>query len=168
MSSPVLIAVSKFVRDLLVVDEQLIRIGRHDFDRDDMDKQFIVIDALGPHVRTASLESYDGTAETLGIGAIWEGPVTLDFYGAGAYTRAIDFSLRTQSQAARELRRALGVTIYQPASITDVKALTGSEFSERVQVTTTVAISSNISIDTLRIDTAQLEIRTEDGIQFDG
>ena len=168
MPSETLIRVAKFTRDLLEVDEQLIRIGRQNFEREEFETAYIVIDAIGAALRSGSMETYDGDAEQLSLGAIWKGPVTLDFYGDDAYTRANDFSLRMRSQAARELRRALGISIYQVSGITDVKALTGQQYGERMQVTATVEISNQVTIDTLRIDTAQLEIRNEEGVQFDG
>ena len=168
MSSPVLVAVAKFVRDLLTYDEQMIRIGRQNFEREQFETAYIVVDALGAQMRAASLETYDGDAEELSLGVVWRGPVTLDFYGDGAYTRAIDFSLRMRSQAALELKKSLGINIYTASSATDVKALTGQQYGERVQIEMTVEYSSEIVIDTLYIDTAQLEIRTEDGVQFNG
>ena len=165
MSSEHLIRVAKFVRDLLAVDEQLVRIGRQNFERKQFEAGYIVVDGLGALLRSGSLETYDGDAEQISLGTVWKGPVTLDFYGEDAYTRANDFSLRICSQAARELRRTLGITIYQVSGITDVKALTGQQYGERMQVAVTIEISNQVVIDTLRIDTAQLEIRTEEGIQ---
>lgn len=165
MSSEHLIRVAKFVRDLLVVDEQLIKIGRQNFKREQFETDYIVVDDLGAMLRSASLETYDGDTEELSLGEIRKGPVTLDFYGPDAYTRANDFVLRMRTEVARELRRTLGITIYQAKGITDVKALTGQQYGERMQVEMTVEISTEIIIDTLRIDTAQIETRTEEGIE---
>lgn len=165
MSSEHLIRVAKFVRDLLVVDEQLIRIGRQNFEREQFETGYVVIDALGPSLRTGELESYDGTAEQMTYGTVRSGPVTLDFYGPEAYTRADEFSIRTRSQASRELQIALGIAVHQPKSVVDVKALTGQQYGERIQVEMTVEMTSELVIDTLRIDTLQSETRTEDGTQ---
>lgn len=161
----VLKAVAIVTRELLGIDEQLIRIGRADYEREDMTEDYIVIDALGPSLRTASLETYDGDAEQLSLGGIRKGPVTLDFYGGDAYTTAIDFCLRLRSQASRELQQANGITIYQPRNVTELRALAGKEYGDRVQIETTVEISEQVTIDTLRIDEAQIEIRNEEGIQ---
>jgi len=116
-------------------------------------------------LQTASLETYDGDTEVLSLGGIWKGPVTLDFYGANTYNRAIDFSLRLRSQAGLELKEALGVTVYHPTGPTDLKQLTGQQYGERVQIEMQVEISIDVDIDTLYIDTAQTEIRTEKGIE---
>ena len=168
MPSPLLIAVAKFVRDLLAYDEQLIRIGRQDFTREQFQTAYIVVDALGQQARVASSETFDGAAEELSLGTMHSGPVTLDFYGDGAYTRANDFSLLMRSQTALELKQTLGINIYQPSGLTDVKALTGQQYGERVQLEMITEISTETIIDTLRIDTAQLQISNENGVQHDG
>jgi len=162
--NPILIAVAKLVRDLLGYDEQLIRIGRHGNSREDFETAYIVVDALGQAIRASSLEDYDGTTEELKLGAVWRGPVTLDFYGANAYTRAIEFGLRSRSQTAYELKRMLGINAMHPTGPTDLKALTGQQYGERVQLEMVVEYSTDVTIDTLRIDTAQTEIRDEEGI----
>jgi len=166
--NPLMLAIGQFVRDLLTYDEQLIKFGRQNFEQADFEQNYIVIDALGLQQRVASLEDYDGEAEVLSLGGIWKGPVTLDFYGDGAYSRAIDFSLRVRSQAAFDLKKVLGVEIQQPKGPIDVKQLTGQQYGERQQLELMVSHSANVNIDTLRIDTAQLEIRNEGGIEYVG
>ena len=160
--------VALVVRDLLGVDEQLIRIGRQNFTQEDFETDYIVVDALGASLQTASLESFNGTSESLSLGGIWRGPVTLDFYGSGTYNRAIQFSLALRSQLGRELKRTHGITIYHPTGPTDLKQLTGQQYGERIQLEMQVEISLDNSAETLRIDTAQLEIRTEQGIEHNG
>ena len=86
--SDTLTAVAKVIRDLLPYDEQLIRIGRQNFEQEDFETNYIVIDALGDALLTSSTETFDGTAEELSVGGVWRGPVTLDFYGSGTYNRA--------------------------------------------------------------------------------
>jgi len=162
------IAVALFVRDLLTYEEQLIKLGREGYEITDFTIGYIVVDALARQERIASLESYDGTAEELKLGSMWRGQMTLDFYGDGAYDRAVDFSLRMRSQAALELKKTLGIEIQQPTGPTDVKQLTGQQYGERVQLEMAVQSSSEVTINTLRIDTAQFEIRNEEGIQYVG
>lgn len=170
MSSPAVVAVAKFVRDLLTYDEQLIRIGRQDFEREQFEKAYIVVDDLGEAQRIASGEEYDGSTgvESMNLSIVWRGPVTLDFYGDDAYARALDVATRMRSQAAAELQQGLGLAIFTPSGITDLKQLTGQQYGERVQMTLTVHLTNSVDIDTLRIDTAQLEIRNEQGVQFNG
>lgn len=166
--NPVLKLVALFVRDLLSYDEQLIRIGRQNFEREEFETAYIVVDALGQTQAVARIEVYDGDAEAMAYGSVWRGSVTLDFYGPGAYNRAREFCLLARSQAAYELKTALGVVVYDPHGLTDVKALTGQQYGERVQVEMVVEHSADVVVDTLRIDTAQFEIRSERGIEYDG
>ena len=157
--------VALVVRDLLSYDEQLIRVGRQNFTQKDFETDYIVVDDVGQSLQTASLETFDGDAESLSLGGIWRGPVTLDFYGSGTYNRAIQFSLLLRSQGARELKRTHGITIYHPTGPTDLKQLTGQQYGERLQIEMQVEISLDSSVDTLRIDTAQLEFRNEQGTE---
>jgi hypothetical protein len=166
--NPSVKAVAKMVRDLMGYDEQLIRVGRQNFERADFETAFVVIDELGQAARVGNMETYDGNTEELSLGAMWKGPVTLDFYGTGAYTRAIEFSLRAKSQTAYDLKRALGINTYHTGGPTDLKALTGQQYGERVQLEMVVEVSSEVVIDTLRIDTAQIQIRTEEGVAYNG
>jgi len=162
--NPALVAVAKLVRDLLGYNEQLIRIGRHGKSREDFETAYIVIDTLAPAALVGNMETYDGTAEQLKLGSMWRGSVTLDFYGDSAYTRARDFSLLAKSQAAYDLKRTLGINAYHASGPTDLKALTGQQYGERVQIEMVVEISADVTIDTLRVDIAQTEIRNEEGI----
>jgi len=162
--NPILVAVAKLVRDLLGYNEQLIRIGRHGKSREDFEMAYIVIDTLAPAALVGNMETYDGAAEQLKLGSMWRGSVTLDFYGDSAYTRARDFSLLAKSQAAYDLKRTLGVNVYHASGPTDLKALTGQQYGERVQIEMVVEISADVTVDILRVDIAQTEIRNEEGI----
>ena len=157
--------VALVVRDLLGIDEQLVRIGRQNFTQVDFETDYIVVDDVGQALQTASIETFDGDTESLSLGGIWRGPVTLDFYGSDTYNRAIQFGLLLRSQAARELKRTHDVTIYHPTGPTDLKQLTGQQYGERLQIEMQVEISLDSSVDTLRIDTAQLEFNTEKGTE---
>jgi len=168
MANDVLKAVALVTRDLLGIDEQLIKIGRENYPRDDFDTQLIVIDDIGPGERVGNLETFDGTGEVKKYGALWKHPITLDFFAFDAYNRAIEYSLLLQSQTAAELMRTNGINIYHPKGPIDVKGLTGQQYGERVQIEMTVEMSREASIDTLRIDTAQLIISNEDGELYNG
>ena len=167
--TPILVAIAKLVRDLMTYDEQLIRIGRQNFAREDFSRPYVVIDALGAQQLLATNEMFDGTAESLSLGSLWTGPVTLDFYGTGAYTRVAEFCARLRTQTACDLQRTLGIVCYLPRNVIDVRALTGQQYGERIQVELTVSAPTNLTIDTLRTDIAQIEMREDDtGIFFTG
>ena len=168
MANALTVAAAKFVRDLLTYNEQLIRIGREDFTREQMETAYIVVDDVGPATRISSGEEYDGTAESMELSVVWRGALTLDFFGDGAYARAATFVAKMRSQAALDLRRSLAFNIYEAGTITDVKALVGQQYGERVQIACTAELTTAANIDTLRIDTAQIEIRNEQGVQYVG
>ena len=168
MSSSLLRSVAVFVRDLLSYDEQLIRIGRQNFERTNFETGYIIIDALAPSARVGSSEQYDGDAESQALSDHWRGTVTIDFYGSNAYTRATEFCARCRGQQAYEPRVSTGVDVHRPSGITDVAALTGQQYGELVQVECVVEHMTAVAVDTLRIDTAQTEIRNESGVQYNG
>ena len=159
--NPILIAVGKFVRDLMGYDEQLIRRGRVNFEREQFETAYIVIDQLGNFTRVGGMENYNWTTEQLQIGAMWKGIITLDFFGNGAHNRAIEFSLKAKSQKAANLKNELGINIYNAKGFTDVKALTGQQYGERVQIEMTVETSRDITIEALRIAVPQTEFLNE-------
>jgi len=166
--TPVTARVARVVRDLLGYDEQLIRLGRENYNRSDYDAGLIVVDATTPSTRAGNLESFDGDAEELSIGEIVTGDVTLDFYGDGAYSRAREVELRLRSQDAYDLAKANAVHIQPPRTLTDVKALTGGDYSDRWQLEMAVQYSPGIVIDTRRLESAPIQVRTERGVQYDG
>ena len=153
-----------FIRDLLDYNEQLIRIGRKNFDIEDFTIPYIGLDSLGAARRLASGERYNGTIEQMTYQQQWQAPVTLSFYGTSAWATATRFALLIQSQKSLELQESLGLGVYQASSLTDVKMLTGQQYGERQELTINVRYATYADIDTLRIDTARLEIRNETGI----
>ena len=154
-----------FIRDLLTYDEQLIRIGRQNYDIDDFAIGYIGVDSLGSSRRLASGEKFDGTLEQMTYQQQWIAPVTISFYGSDAWSTATNFSLLIQSQKALELQDSLGLGVYQASGLTDVKMLTGQQYGERQELTLNVRYATTADVDTLRIDTAITEIRTETGME---
>lgn len=165
MTTPI-IGLAKFARDLLGISEQLIRLGRHNFTQDEMTRQYVVIDVLSL-VRVSESESFDGVAEEMEYGDIWRGTFTLDFYGDGAYNRAKEFGRLARSQRAAELKRSLGLTVYRAGTAQNVAQLTGQQYGDRWQIEIVIDVSESTLVETLRIDDAQLQIRTERGIEHD-
>ena len=156
-----------FARDLLGYNEQLIRIGRQNYDIDDFNIGYIGVDSLGAAQRLASGEKYDGNTERMSFQQQWQAPVTLSFYGTAAWSTATRFALLIQSQASRDLQEALSLGVYQASGLTDVKMLTSQQYGERQELTLNVRYATAADIDTLRIDTAQIELRTEIGLELE-
>ena len=150
-----------FVRDLLTYNEQLIRVGRQNYEIEDFEIPYIGVDALGAAQRLASGQKYDGTAEEMTYQQQWQAPVTLSFYGPDAWITATQFGLLIQSQKALELQESLGLGVYQVSTITDVKILAGVTYGERQDITLNVRFAISVDVDILRIDTAELEVRHE-------
>ena len=150
-----------FIRDLLDYDEQLIRIGRQNYDIEAFNVGYIGVDSLGASRRLASGEQYDGTLEQMTYQQQWMAPVTISFYGSDAWSTATNFALLIQSQKALELQESLGIGVFQASGLTDVKMLTGQQYGERQEITLNVRYATSAAVDTLRIDTAITELRSE-------
>jgi len=146
----------KFIRDLLNKPEGTVMIlGRHNLRRDDFKALQIVVDSLSPSTLLGRSEKYDGDAEELTHSQKFQVPCTIDFYGDDAYTQAMQFSLLSQSQAGYELQRDGFINIFDISTITDVKSLTGSQYSQRHQIGVNVMYNENLTLNVLRIDTLQ-------------
>ena len=167
MSDPVLIQLARFVRDLLPHSEDLIKIGRQNFDRVAFETDYIVIDSLAADIPLASSEGYDGAGEEMTYTELVSRPVTFDFYGFNAHANCRKFRLLARSQASLELQDALGITVWHPGGATDVKSLTGQQYGERMQLECQVHYSPSLVVDILRIDTAQLRIIGERGLIYE-
>lgn len=149
-----------FIRDLLTVPEEQIKDGRTNAIQDDFNTDYIVVDALAPSERVAGNLSYNGTTERQTISNTYKTDYTVDFYGDNAYDNCNNFVLLARSQRAYELKRDLGIGIYQVSSIQDLKKLTGQQYGNRYQVTIKIEDCRSVDVDTLRIDEAQIEVTT--------
>lgn len=156
-----------FVRDLLLHPESQIKIGRLGEDITDFTTDYIGVDSLGGATRMASGKSYDGTAEQMTYAQQWQAPITLSFYGDNAWANATRFSVLIDSQKSLELQQQLGIGVFQASQLTDVKILTGEQYGNRYELALNVQFSLQAIVDTLRIDTARLELLTETGVEIE-
>lgn len=155
--NPALILLARVVRDLLTHPEALITFGRLNDERQWFDDDYIVIDALAPGQPLTRGEKYDGDDEKLTLSSRVRLPVTIDFFGTNAYTNAEKLQLLLKSDNARDLQEQNAITVGGISQLTDVKALTGQQYGNRVQVELVVQYSPSIVLDVLRIDTAVVE-----------
>jgi len=153
-----------FTRDLLSHSESLIKIGRLGEDITDFTTDYIGVDALGAAVRMATGEKYDGDIEKMTHSQQWKVPITLSFYGTNAWSNATKFSLLIGSQASNELQRSLGIGVFQASNLTNVKIIAGEQYGNRFEIEINVQFSIGALVDVLRIDTARLELWTENNI----
>lgn len=158
-----LVKTALFVRDLLSYDEQLIKIGRQNYEITDFTTGYIGVDMLAPARRTASSQTYDGDTEVMSHSQRWSAPIVLSFYGDNAWQTATNFSLLVKTQSAYELQLTHQVAIFQVSNLTDVKILTGQEYGERVELNLNVNSTLSTDVNVLRIDTAQIDIISENG-----
>lgn len=153
------VLLAMLVRDLLNQPEgEVVILGRDNMDRENFTALQIVIDSLSPALRLNSSQKYDGDAEEMTYSQTWRQQFTINFYGDGAWSELLKFSLLLKSQKAYELQRDSGVDVLLTSSATDVKLLTGEQYSERYEVECNVMFTAAIAEEVLRIDTAQTEI----------
>lgn len=151
----VLVSTALFVRDLLDYDEQLIKIGRLNFELDGFEKNYIAVDCISPSVRLGSGQYFDATLEVMEYQEQWVAPVILSFYGTNAYTNARNFSLYLQSETSIELQKTLAIAVFKGSNIVNVKLLTGQNYNNRLDLGLNVEYSISAEIDIFRIDTAE-------------
>jgi len=146
-----------YVRDLLTVAESSIALGRTNRSRGDTDALQIVVDTLAPAIALTDTSQYDGITELQEITQVWQSVMTIDFMGATAYQEAIKFITRNRHQVGFDLKRTLGIDVGAVGQIQDLKFLQGEQYSERLQIQLTMTYNVTANIETLRIDTAQLD-----------
>ena len=161
MRQPHLIAIAKFVRDLLVHDEQLIKFDREDMPEADFNSSYIVVNGSSISNKQSSGTVFNSVTEAITYNDSFSQSVTLEFYGDNAYINSRKFSLLSASQAALELKKTLGLSISNVSSTLDVKQILGSVHGNRVHLTFNTNYFPSVEVATLRIDTAQFDF-TED------
>tara|TARA_Y100000310_G_scaffold195657_1_gene195631 strand:- start:980 stop:1483 length:504 start_codon:yes stop_codon:yes gene_type:complete len=149
-----------YVRDLLTYDEQLIKIGRTNFERKDFEINFIVVDEIDSQPQFIT-NNHDGDAEEMTTTTIMQGAFTLDFFGVDARTNAITFIGMNLSQLGYELQRDMGLAVMNATNMTDLKYLTGTQYGNRYQLQFQMRYNETLTRDVLNIETAQIEVHTE-------
>lgn len=146
-----------YTLDLLSYDESLIKFGRANAEMENGTTNYIVIDELASSQK-GSFESFDGTNEIMTHGARTSTQATLNFYGVDARANARSFLLLRHSQKSYELQRDLGLAVFNVGGITDLRQLTGTEYSNRFEVAVNIQYTETATVNTLRIDVAQTNI----------
>lgn len=145
-----------YVRDLLQQPEgDVVVLGQHNVDQSDLTSLRIAIDTMGNAKRLNVSRSYDGDAEEDKHAQQWLQPCVINFYGDDAWSEASKFSLISNGQRGYELQRDSGVSVFTASSITDVKLLTGENFSNRFELAVNVQFTESATESVLRIDEAQ-------------
>ena len=167
MTEPILVQLQRYVRDLLVHPEQYIKAGRQNFNRQEFELPYIVVDSLSGDIPLASSTRYDEVAEEMQYSELVSRAFTFDFYGPTAATLCTNFRLLARGEKSLELQQSLGITVHHPGAATNVKSLTGQQYGERMQLECQVHYSPSVIVDILRIDIAQLRIIGERGLIYE-
>lgn len=155
---PHMIAMSKFVRDLLIYNEQLITFDRTDASEGDFSTSYIVVNGSNIANKTSSGRNYDGELEIMNYNSSFAQAIILEFYGDDAYVNASNFELLAPSQLGADLKRTLGISISNVSSATDVKQVLGYTHGNRVHLEMNINYNPSIDVDTLRVDTTEFTI----------
>lgn len=157
MTQPHLIAVARFVRDLLGYDEQLIKFDRKNIISTDLATSYIVVNGSLPQSVLARGQRFNGVTEVMTYTSAVSHSIVLEFYGDRAYSNAEDYLMISASQKANELRRKNGLTIMSVSNITDVGQLLGQSHGNRVHLSFNIQYAPARDVQTLRIDTPQFQ-----------
>lgn len=152
-----LIQLMLITRDLLTYDEQLIKKGRINEKMALSTIGYIAVDALAPAQPLSRADKYDGETEVMNYNQSYRLPVTVDFYGTNAADNAAKFSVLIGSHIAQDLQVKYGIRVGAATGITDVKALTGQQYINRLQVELVMHYTQQLNVDVLRIDSAPIK-----------
>lgn len=150
---------AKYVRDLLDLTTEQVEIGRDNFERTDFAATLIVVDEINSRP-LGSRRKFDSDNEQINVTSKWLGDFTLDFFGTNAKTNVSRFSLLQKTEKAYELQRDLGIAVYVGSVRSDLKKLTGSQYSADYQLELKLEYNESIIEPTLRIDIPQVELIT--------
>lgn len=123
----------KFTQQLLSYDKDLILRARDNFERINFSSNYIVIDELAS-VAASSTEKFTGEISEYEKVINMTSQITLDFFGQDGLSNAQRWSTIKNMQAGSEIQQALGVNILNVSTIRNLKALTGSKYTDRYQV----------------------------------
>lgn len=156
-----------YLTDLLDFDPTKIIIGRENYTKLDTNDSFIIIDYLASTPIGGS-NDFDGVNEKINISTLTRFRTTILTIGDNASDNINKIELLIKSQKSLELQSALNIRVGQSLSVTNLKELIGSIFTDSFEMELNVDITKNIDIDTLRIDEAQILMNNEEGVVYDG
>ena len=149
--------VATYTKQLLTYDPTLIVIGRENFYKLDSDRDYIVVDS-DLAIPIGSSDEFNGDTEETVFVKQMSGNFTLDFFGPLARTNAVNWMIQHKGQPAYEFQRDLGIAVFQVSAIRDLKSLEGKKYNHRQRLEFTVQYNEVLTIETLRIDTAQIDL----------
>lgn len=147
--------IANFTKDLLQFDESLIILARKNFDRKDVNANYIVIDnifsrPLGKNVK------FDGSTEIQSLTTRFLGDFQILFYGLNALDNAILWQNMLASELKFTLELEHGIKVYNTSSHNNLRIEDGTNFDNLYQCDFKVKYDETTLINTLRIDTPVL------------
>lgn len=149
--------VCDYIKDLMPFDASKIVIGRTNFNVEDFSDDFIIVDILNI-VPSARNKTYNGTTEMMSYSTTSKTNVTLDFFGANALDNAMKFINIQSSQKALELQNSLQIGLFHSKNLKNLMEKVGTTYFNRYQIELVVISTSTTDIETLRIDTIQIDV----------
>lgn len=131
--------------------------ARTNYKNVDYTSDLIVVDDLTPAVPLSNIDRFDGDSEVMNYDTFVSQLVTIDFYGDNSLDNANKYLGLLRSQKATELKRTYDLNVYSVSSITDLKEQVGTNWYNRYQIELTISYMINVQVDTLRIDTPNLQ-----------
>lgn len=136
-------------------------LGRYNFNNNDFNDDLIVVDGLSPAIPISNIDKFDGINEIMQHGSFVRQLATVDFYGNNAFLNATKYMALLRSQKATELKEINNLTVYPANTITDLKELVGTQYFNRYQIEVNIRYMITTEIETLRIDTPNIDLLTE-------
>ena len=151
--SPEIKLVSRFVRNLLDYDPNLIEFGRLNEEQENSSLNYIAIDSVLSSNPLAKGSSFNGDTEVQKRTRMFQKDFTISFYGVDAYTNKDLFEMMIGDQKSYDLQFELKVKVFPPKGSIDVKQLMGASYANRIDVTVNVVYNKSIEVSVKRIDT---------------
>lgn len=153
----ILDTLAEYVTAILEYDATLVIIGRENAIKQNSLDGYIMVDRLGQAVPIGKTDTFDGDTEIKQYVQSMSGDFTLDFYGTDANLNAETFTNKQRTQLAHDFQRINDIRVHKVSAFRDIKVLEGLQYKNRIQVEFSVIYNVETNVDTLRIDTAQLE-----------
>jgi hypothetical protein len=150
----------EYIQQLLNYAAELIVLGRTNFERVNLQGEYIIVDETESNQKGRML-SYDPDTETEYYNIYQSSHCTISFYGNNAKRNAYRFSVLQNSQLSYDLQRDLDTAIYKCTTPRNIKTQDGTQWHDLWQVEIVCDYTTTEDVSTLRIDTPQLEF-TED------
>lgn len=135
-----------------------VKKARANHKKTDFSKGLILVDNLGVALKYGTSDDFDYNNEIKSYNSFYKQVFTFDFYGDNAYELATRFIALLRTQRSYDLQTERGLKFYYPTNLVRLDDKIGETYFKRYQTEVEVLYSDNVELETLRIDTAQIEL----------